>query len=185
MKNNLLFSQTTALSKTLGKRLAMVLTMLLIVGIGNAWGAEEVYKETIFSSSNNSGNISNYSSSWSNTTNGFKVNITNANNNNNQWNYIKIGSKNNASTGTIITASFIDKKITKVSLNIGAIVTNEVTSIKLYKSTNGSTWVEIGSFSKSTGWQNVVISDANQGTNLYYKIEAVCTKASKNGPATD
>ena len=118
MKNNLLFSQTTALSKTLGKRLAMVLTMLLIVGIGNAWGAEEVYKETIFSSSNNSGNISNYSSSWSNTTNGFKVNITNANNNNNQWNYIKIGSKNNASTGTIITASFIDKKITKVSLNI-------------------------------------------------------------------
>ncbi len=35
MKNNLLFSQVTAI----GKRLAMVLTMLLIVGIGNAWGA--------------------------------------------------------------------------------------------------------------------------------------------------
>lgn len=38
MKNNLLFSQTTALGKTLGKRLVMVLTMLLIVGIGQAWG---------------------------------------------------------------------------------------------------------------------------------------------------
>jgi hypothetical protein len=34
MKRNLLFNQATAL----GKRLAMVLTMLLIVGIGQAWG---------------------------------------------------------------------------------------------------------------------------------------------------
>jgi transglutaminase/protease-like cytokinesis protein 3 len=34
MKRNLLFNQTTAI----GKRLAMVLTMLLIVGIGQAWG---------------------------------------------------------------------------------------------------------------------------------------------------
>lgn len=38
MKRNLLFSQATALGKTLGKRLVMVLTMLLIVGIGQAWG---------------------------------------------------------------------------------------------------------------------------------------------------
>jgi hypothetical protein len=40
MKRNLFFSQTTALGKTLGKRLAMVLTMLLIVGIGQAWGKD-------------------------------------------------------------------------------------------------------------------------------------------------
>ena len=37
MKRNLLFNQATAI----GKRLAMVLTMLLIVGIGQMWGAEE------------------------------------------------------------------------------------------------------------------------------------------------
>ena len=173
-----LFNQLTAMPK----RLAMVLTVLFTLGVGSMWGTEEVYKETIFNSSNNSGNISSYSNSWSNTTNSFKVNITNANNNNNGWAYIKMGSSSSASTGTIITASSIDEKITKVSLNIGAITSSSVTSIKLYKSTNNSTWVEIGSFSKSTNWQNVVISDANQGTNLYYKIEAVCTKASKNGP---
>ena len=51
MKNNLLFSQTTALSKTLGKRLVMVLTMLLIVGIGQAWGAEVTFNKNDFSSS--------------------------------------------------------------------------------------------------------------------------------------
>ena len=38
MKRNLLFNQLTAI----GKRLAMVLTMLLIVEIGQAWGAEEL-----------------------------------------------------------------------------------------------------------------------------------------------
>ena len=178
MKQFTIFNQLTAMPK----RLAMVLTVLFTLGVGSMWGAEEVYKETIFNSSNNSGKISSYSNSWSNTTNSFKVNITNANNNNNGWAYIKMGSSSSASTGTIITASSIDKKITKVSLNIGAITSGNVTSIKLYKSTNNSTWVEIGSFSKSTNWQNVVISDANQGTNLYYKIEAVCTKASKNGP---
>lgn len=49
MMTNLLFSQTTALGKTLGKRLAMVLTMLLIVGIGQAWGAE-VFNITSYTS---------------------------------------------------------------------------------------------------------------------------------------
>ena len=37
MKNNLLFSQATAI----GKRLVMVLTMLLVVGVGSVWGATE------------------------------------------------------------------------------------------------------------------------------------------------
>ena len=39
MKNNLLFSQTTALCKTLGKRLAMVLTVLFTIGVGSVLGA--------------------------------------------------------------------------------------------------------------------------------------------------
>ena len=39
MKQNLLFNQASAL----GKRLAMVLTMLLIVGVGQAWGAADTF----------------------------------------------------------------------------------------------------------------------------------------------
>ena len=46
MKRNLLFNQATAI----GKRLAMVLTMLLIVGIGQAWGAEVLSETFIFNS---------------------------------------------------------------------------------------------------------------------------------------
>ena len=59
---NLLFSQASALSKTLGKRLVMVLTMLLIVGIGQVWG-ETIYSNTGASGTTNnitaSGNINN------------------------------------------------------------------------------------------------------------------------------
>lgn len=42
MKQNLLFNRASAL----GKRLAMVLTMLLTVGIGQTWGAEDSYSCT-------------------------------------------------------------------------------------------------------------------------------------------
>lgn len=42
MKRNLLFNQVTAI----GKRFAMVLTMLLIVGIGQVWGATTTYTFT-------------------------------------------------------------------------------------------------------------------------------------------
>ena len=163
-------------------RCAAMLVMLFTIGIGNAWGAEEVYKETIFNSTNNSGKAGSYSNSWYNTTNSFRVNITNANNNNNGWEYVKIGSKSSALTGTFITNAIIDQKITKVSINIGAITTASVTSIKLYTSTNKSSWTERGTFTKATGWKDVTIAAANQANNYYYKIEAVCAKASSNGP---
>ena len=45
MKQNLLFNQASAL----GKRLAMVLTMLLLVGIGQAWGATAEFLPSHFS----------------------------------------------------------------------------------------------------------------------------------------
>lgn len=58
MKQNLFFNQASAI----GKRIAMVLTMLLIVGIGQAWG-EEIYSNTGESGTTNnitaSGNINN------------------------------------------------------------------------------------------------------------------------------
>ena len=51
MKQNLLFNQASAL----GKRLAIVLTMLLIVGIGQAWGATAEFAPTNFSGQGTSG----------------------------------------------------------------------------------------------------------------------------------
>lgn len=162
------------------KSIALVL-LCTTLNINYAWAAEEVYKQTIFNSTNNSKGVSSYTNTWTNTTSGFTVDIENANNNNNGWGYIKIGGKSGDITGTLITDAVIDKKITKVCLTIDAINTGHTTSIKLYKSTNGSSWTELGDFDRSTGGKNVTISSVNQAINLYYKIEVVCTEASSNG----
>lgn len=57
MMTNLLFSQFTAI----GKRFAMVLTMLLIVGIGQVWGETATYT---LDSSNNGGSVTIDNVSW-------------------------------------------------------------------------------------------------------------------------
>lgn len=143
-----------------------------------------MYKTALFGSSYNSTGVQNYTSTWYSTNSGFRVNITNGNNNNNGWSTVKFGRKNYASTGTIITNAAIDKKVTQVRLTIDAITASNITSITLYKSTNGSTWTSVGTFAKSTGAKDVTIAAGDQATNLYYKIEFVCTSGSSNGLIT-
>lgn len=152
--------------------------LLLLIGAGQVWGAEEIYKTALFGSSYNSQGISSYSNSWYSTNDGFRVNIENANNSNNAWTYIKMGSKNAASTGTITTNAAIDKAVTKVVLTIDAITTNSINSITLKTSSNGSSWTNAGTFDKSTGAKIVTLSAP--AASLYYKIEVDCKK-DKNG----
>ena len=57
MMTNLLFSQATAI----GKRFAMVLTMLLIIGVTQAWGETATYT---LDSSNNGGSVTTGDVSW-------------------------------------------------------------------------------------------------------------------------
>lgn len=163
--------------------LMLTLIILCSIGIGNVWAGNEVYKTALFGSSYNSAGVSSYSNSWYSTNDGFRVDITNANNNNNGWSYIKMGSKNAAYVGKITTYAAIDKKITQVRLTIDAVTTSNINSIKLYKSTNKSTWTELGSYTVGTGEKDVAIAAGNQATNLYYEIRVDC-KQSSNGVIT-
>ena len=166
-------------------KLVSVLVIVLSLGIGNAWGADVVYKTAKFgSAATTSTSISSYTTSGSSTYNGFQVDHTNGNNNANGWAYIKFGRNNTASTGTITTNATIDVKITKVSITIDAITAAKITSITLYKSANKSSWTSLGTFTKSTGTQTVTIAAANQATSQYYKIEIVCTSGTSNGLIT-
>lgn len=151
---------------------------------GSMMAAETVYKQTIFNATNNSGKISSYENSWTNTTDGFTVNIVNANNNNNGWAYIKMGRKNVTSVGSIATAAAVDKAITKVALTIDAVTASKINSLKLYISADGSAWSEEGAFTVAAGAQEVAIAEAKQAVNLYYKVEADCASGSSNGLIT-
>lgn len=164
--------------------LMLTLIILCSIGSGNAWGKDEVYKTAKFGSSYNSKGVTSYTATWYSTYNGFKVNIANGNNNNNGWSTVKFGRKNYTSVGTIITDAVIDKKVTKVTLTIDALTESKINSIKLYTSTDKSSWTERGSFTKSTGAQTVSIGSTNQAANLYYKLEFNCASGSSNGLIT-
>ena len=167
------------------RRFTLMITAVMLMITSLAWGQtrdEEVYSTCLFGSNYNSQAVSNYTSTWTATNGSFSWTIENANNNNNGWSYIKFGRKNNASVGSITTASAYSDAITKVELTIDAITAAKINSIKLYSSSNNSSWTEIDEFDKSTGTQTVSI--ASSAANLYYKIEFDCASGSSNGLVT-
>lgn len=158
----------------------LFLCTFLTIGTNTAWGADLSY-EVIFNKTNNSQKISSYENTWSNTTNKFIVDITNANNNSNVWSFIKMGSKSKALVGTITTRSKISERVTQVELTIDAITSSSVNSITLSTSSDGSTYTNAGTFDKSKGSQVVTLTSPTE--NLYYKITVDCQKGS-NGLIT-
>ena len=130
----------------------------------------------------NSESVSSYTASWSVTYGGFTCNMANWNNNNNGWNYVKAGRMNYTSVATISTASAIPEAIKTVTLTIDAVTTNSINSLKLYTSSDNTSWTAAGSFTVATGDQSVVISSPAE--NMYYKVEADCASGSSNGLIT-
>ncbi len=135
-----------------------------------------------FLAANMSKGVSAYTGTSFSITDDIELDVTNFNNNNKGWDYIKVGGKGGAYTGTITTKDALTNAIQSVTLSIDAITASNVTSIKLYSGSNKSSFSEIGSFSKAVGDQTVVIS--SPAANKYYKIEVVCTKGSSNGLCT-
>lgn len=153
---------------------------------GGGWVVDtDAYRTALFGESYNSTGVSSYSNSWyaTNSSQNFIVDITNASNYSNNWNYIKIGHKDNAYTGTITTRDVIDKPVGKVSITIDALDAY-ITSLKLYWSSNSDfSNASEDSFALETGTQSVNIP--SPVANMYYKIEAVCTSGGKyNGHIT-
>ena len=143
---------------------------------------EKTYTIT-WNSSNNSKGVSSYATTWSVTADGLTCNMANWNNNNNEWNYVKCGSKSAASVATIITNAAIPEAIKTVKITIDAVTAANINSIKLYVSdsnTFGST--EEASFAVGTGEKSVTIS--SPAANKYYKLEFDCKKSGSNGPLT-
>ena len=169
---------------------ALGLTLAASVGVGVAVGsnkeineaqaASTPYAQAIFNSTNNQSSVSAYNKSWENITNNFTWSITNFNNNKNGWDYIKCGSKNSASTGTIQTKASVGVAISRITITIDAIDSTNVNSITLYGGANAST--SLGTFTAAQGVQSLTI--ANPSANQKYKISFSCKKASNNGVVT-
>ncbi|MBR6971877.1 MAG: hypothetical protein IKH89_03905 [Bacteroidales bacterium] len=151
----------------------------------NKSGAVSATYTLTFPDDNSASNgISSYNKTWTAKSGTQEWSISNFNNNNwnNDWTYIKCGSKSAASVATIVTADIIEEAIKTVTITIDALTASKINSIILYTSSNGTSWTQEGSFTKATGNQSVTISTPS--ANKYYKLEFDCSQGSSNGLLT-
>ena len=135
-----------------------------------------------FNKDNNKDKVGGYENEWTNVSDGITYNVKNCNNNNNGWDFIRIGSKKNASVGSIATASPFVEAIAESTIKIDAVTSTSINSIKLLVSTSKD-------FTTGTATYNVNVAEGEQTTkittpvaNAYYRYVIDCKKASKNGP---
>lgn len=147
-----------------------------------AAGSETAKTYTLqFGTNYNSDEENGYSNNWSVTCDGFTWKMTNWNNYNNGWTYVKAGSKNAASVATITTGTAMPEAISTVTMTIDEIVATYVNSIKLeVLSADGNTVKETVSGTVKQG--DCVFSISNPLQNCMYKIKVDCKKSKKNGP---
>ena len=151
---------------------------------GKIMVAQEVSLYTaLFGASYNSKSVSSYTDTWTTTNNGFTVTLTNFNNNNNGWDYVKCGRKNYVSTATITTGQ-IAEKVSRVGVGVDAITVSKINSIKLYVASDSAFTqnVETISVTPASGTLEFIIN--NQAKNMYYKLEFDCASGSSNGLIT-
>lgn len=135
----------------------------------------------LFNKDNNKDKVGGYENEWTNVSDGITYNVKNCNNNNG-WDFIRIGSKKNAFVGSIATASPFVEAIAESTIKIDAVTSTSINSIKLLVSTSKD-------FTTGTATYNVNVAEGEQTTkittpvaNAYYRYVIDCKKASKNGP---
>lgn len=135
-----------------------------------------------FNKENNKKGVGGYENEWTNVSDGITYNVKNCNNNNNGWDFIRIGSKKEAYVGSITTASAFTEAIAESAITIDKVNVTYINSIKLLVSTSVD-------FKTVTASYDVKVASGKQTTkittpvaNAYYKYEIDCKQAKDNGP---
>lgn len=135
-----------------------------------------------FNKENNKKGVGGYENEWTNVSDGITYNVKNCNNNNNGWDFIRIGSKKKAYVGSIATASAFTEAIAESAITIDKVNVTYINSIKLLVSTSVD-------FKTVTASYDVKVASGKQTTkittpvaNAYYKYEIDCKQAKDNGP---
>lgn len=153
-----------------------------------AAGSEATKTYTLtFASSYGDKGTNGYTTSWEATRDGFTWTMANWHNNSyqNNWTYVRAGSKKAASVATITTKTTIPEAISTVTMTIDKITTGSVNSIKLEVfSTDGKTVEEITADKEAIAAgkaDNCVFKITNPQQGCKYKITVDCQQGSSNG----
>nr|WP_294724750.1 hypothetical protein [Prevotella sp.] len=164
-------------------RISMIAVLAFIANV--SFG--QAYKTLTFPDDNKDNNkLSAYNKTWTAKIGTDTWTIENFNNSNwNNWKWIKCGSKNFTSVGTITTDFAIDKAISSVVVNIDKVTTASVNSIKLEVTSDkeGKTVLETVNLDKiATG--DAVFTIKTPKKNCFYKLLFDCQKGTSNGLIT-
>ena len=166
-------------------RISMIAVLAFIANV--SFG--QAYKTLTFPDDNKDNNkVQVYNKTWTAKIGTDTWSIKNFNNNywNKSWKWIKCGSKNNASVGTITTDFAIDKAISYVVINIDNIQNvSSVNSIKLEVTSDkeGNTVLETVNLEKIAAG-DAVFTITTPKENCYYKLSFDCQKVKNNGLIT-
>jgi hypothetical protein len=147
------------------------------------YNGEPVEYTLLFGTDYNSKKISSYTDSWSVTNDGFTCLMNNWNNNNNGWNYVKAGRKNNASVATIVTDAPISEAISTVTMTVDAVTAAKINSLKLYVSSSED-FADAQVYNATPAVGDVEFDVTTPASESYYKIEVDCASGSSNGLIT-
>ena len=162
-------------------KLFFALFAMLALNVGNALGAETLYKNALFKSANCTSNSS-YTGKVTCTIGTDSWVAQNAANNNGGWDYVKIGAKQSKSsdptkvtTGTITTNAAYAEAVSKIVVN-GKKDRGSFTS-KLIIASNSSFTTDKVEITGATSFTNnqIVFEIASPSANKYYKLEFVCS----------
>ena len=161
-------------------KLFFALFAMLALGVGNAWGAETLYKNALFKIANCTKNSS-YTGIVTCTIGTDSWVAQNAANNDGGWDYVKIGAKkasgetNKVTTGTITTDAAYAEAVSKIVVN-GQKDRGSFTS-KLIIASNSSFTTDKVEITGATSFTNgqIVFEIASPSANKYYKLEFVCS----------
>lgn len=148
-----------------------------------AGGAVESKTYTLqFGKEYNSEGKSSYNNTWSATCDGFTWDMTNWNNNNNGWSYVKAGPKGNRNANAKIeTAAAIPEAISKISITIDEVKNGSITSIVLKSSTTNDftsgTTIETKS---AVAAGEVVFTIPSPQNNLHYQLDFTLNNTTPN-----
>ena len=163
-------------------RKIFTLLIVAILATATSWAAEP-YKAALFGKDYNSKAVNGYTDSWSATNAGFTVNLQNWNNNQNAWDYVKAGRKNEASVATITTAKAIDKAINKVAVTVSDATVASISSTKLYVASDANFSKDVQTITVTPAVGTLEFVVPKPAAKQYYKFEANCDKKS-NGLIT-
>jgi uncharacterized repeat protein (TIGR02543 family) len=162
-------------------KLFFALFAMLALGVGNAWGAETLYKNALFKIANCTNNSS-YTGKVTCTIGDDSWVAQNAANNNGGWDYVKIGAKKSkasdptkVTTGTITTNAAYAEAVSKIVVN-GQKDRGSFTS-KLIIASNSSFTTDKVEITGATSFTNnqIVFTIPSPSANKYYKLEFVCS----------